>query len=93
MSQCKCTMAQSVTGDGCRYCQPQEYIDRLHEYLETEREEVQSLADEITAYEERIAQLEQLLRSAAYEINESGWGAVELLAQIDKALEQNNDQR
>lgn len=33
MSECKCTMAQSITGDGCRYCQPQEYIDRLHEQI------------------------------------------------------------
>ena len=29
MSKCKCSMAISLTGDGCRHCQPQEYIDRL----------------------------------------------------------------
>lgn len=34
--RCKCTMAISLTGDGCRYCQPQEYIDRLEEWLEEE---------------------------------------------------------
>ena len=28
-SKCKCTFAQSLVGDGCRYCQPQDYIDRL----------------------------------------------------------------
>jgi len=33
MSSCKCTMAQSAVGDGCRYCQPQEYIDRLHDHM------------------------------------------------------------
>jgi tellurite resistance protein len=29
MSQCKCSMSISALGDGCRYCQPQEFIDRL----------------------------------------------------------------
>lgn len=37
MSQCKCSMSISVLGDGCRYCQPQEYIDRLSEMLDDER--------------------------------------------------------
>jgi len=27
--KCKCTMSISVLGDGCRYCQPQECIDRM----------------------------------------------------------------
>lgn len=31
VKKCTCTMAKSLTGDGCRYCQPQEYIDRLIE--------------------------------------------------------------
>lgn len=35
-SKCKCTFAQKMQGDGCRYCNPQEYIDRLHEALEVE---------------------------------------------------------
>lgn len=37
--KCKCTMSISVLGDGCRYCQPQEYIDRLHESIIEERAE------------------------------------------------------
>jgi hypothetical protein len=41
-------MAISVNGDGCRYCQPQEYIDKLSEWLEESRAEVM-------AYEEKIA--------------------------------------
>ena len=32
--RCKCPMTISVTGDGCRYCQPQSYIDSLEEWLE-----------------------------------------------------------
>lgn len=37
--RCSCTFSQRVLGDGCRYCQPQEYIDRLHVILEEERSE------------------------------------------------------
>ena len=40
--QCKCSMSISVLGDGCRYCQPQEYIDQLIEQIEDiEREAAQ----------------------------------------------------
>lgn len=33
MSKCKCSWSISILGDGCRYCQPQEYIDHLEESL------------------------------------------------------------
>lgn len=36
MSKCKCSMSISVLGDGCRYCQPQEQIDRLADALAEE---------------------------------------------------------
>ena len=39
MSKCTCRMAISVLGDGCRYCQPQEYIDRMHEQMDDEQVE------------------------------------------------------
>lgn len=29
ISKCKCNFKEMVLGDGCRYCQPQEYIDNL----------------------------------------------------------------
>lgn len=29
-----------MTGDGCRYCQPQEYIDKLSEWLDESREDL-----------------------------------------------------
>jgi len=41
--RCKCTMAQSLTGDVCRYCQPQEYIDRLEAELDELREKIENL--------------------------------------------------
>lgn len=37
MSTCQCSMAISVVGDGCRYCQPQTYIEHLLETLEDAR--------------------------------------------------------
>lgn len=36
--ECNCGLAKSLNGEGCRYCQPQEYIDRLHEMIEEEEE-------------------------------------------------------
>lgn len=47
--RCKCPMAISVTGDGCRYCQPQEYIDRLGEWLDEERKDSEKLAELLSA--------------------------------------------
>jgi len=32
--RCKCSMSISLTGDGCRYCQPQEHIDRIKGHLD-----------------------------------------------------------
>ena len=51
--RCKCPMTISVTGDGCRYCQPQSYIDSLGEWLDEERA--------------RVAELEDLIRYAQVE--------------------------
>jgi len=41
--RCTCSMSISMLGDGCRYCQPQEHIDRLGEWLDEEREQVSEL--------------------------------------------------
>jgi hypothetical protein len=32
--RCKCSMSISLVGDGCRYCQPQEYIDLLESTMD-----------------------------------------------------------
>lgn len=44
MSDCKCSFAIKMLGDGCRYCQPQEYIDRMEFSYESQIEE---LVDEL----------------------------------------------
>ena len=63
---CKCSMSISMLGDGCRHCQPQEYIDRLGEMLGEERSELsdaQAIIDGLRGgvAEERakVAQLEE----------------------------------
>ena len=33
--KCQCDFRIRMLGDGCRYCQPQEYIDRLHDTMDS----------------------------------------------------------
>jgi hypothetical protein len=37
MSECQCDLRTKLVGDGCRYCNAQEYIDMLIESLEEQR--------------------------------------------------------
>lgn len=60
MSKCKCTMAIRVNGDGCRYCQPQEYIDRLIDWINEAREEIVALAKERKDLEYRLSEAESM---------------------------------
>lgn len=43
--KCKCSFSIRILGDGCRYCQPQEYIDRLHDSME-DMVHIEPLSDE-----------------------------------------------
>ena len=45
INKCECSMSISIHGDGCRYCQPQEYIDRLHRHIEQDKEALDELAE------------------------------------------------
>ena len=45
MSKCKCTMAQSLVGDGCRICQPDTYMDMLETHLKEADERIAVLED------------------------------------------------
>ena len=53
--KCQCSLRVRLTGDGCRYCQPQEYIDRLHDSAKEEHAEIER-------QEARIAELEAALK-------------------------------
>lgn len=54
MSECKCSLSIRVVGDGCRYCQPQNYIDTLSDIIDDEREANASLEERITELETKI---------------------------------------
>lgn len=55
--KCQCTMSISMLGDGCRYCQPQEYIDRLHEGIDEDRAELDKANARVAQLEESIAKI------------------------------------
>jgi hypothetical protein len=47
-------MVISVLGDGCRYCQPQEYIDRLHDNFDELNAELKIESDELQELKQKI---------------------------------------
>lgn len=61
--KCKCTMAQSLTGDGCRCCQPQEYIENLQTWLEEERAENEKLQAQVAMLRKYIAWVNGLVEN------------------------------
>ena len=56
---CKCSMSISMLGDGCRHCQPQEYIDRLGEMLDEERSELSDAQAIIDGLRGEVARLRE----------------------------------
>jgi hypothetical protein len=47
MSKCACTMRIRILGDGCRYCQPQFYIDSLDDLVSDLLEKQDHLEQEL----------------------------------------------
>ena len=62
---CKCSMSISMLGDGCRHCQPQEYIDRLGEMLDEERSELSAAQAIIDGLRWEVAQLQSMLATVS----------------------------
>lgn len=62
---CKCSMSISMLGDGCRHCQPQEYIDRLGEMLDEERSELSDAQAIIDGLRGEVAQLQSMLATVS----------------------------
>jgi hypothetical protein len=96
-SKCKCTFAQSLVGDGCRYCQPQDYIDRLRDEIKDMQDDYDKLFNEkatvwnLTAdapswqglSDDEIAKI--IGKGAFYE-----WNDVEYARAIEQALKEKN---
>ena len=72
MSKCECSMRISITGDGCRYCQPQEYIDRMGEWLDEERSEVERLNALVAMQAEALRRTREDLRACQAVIHLDG---------------------
>ena len=56
MSKCKCGIAISVLGDGCRYCQPQEYINQLNLAYDGMEEENDELLEKTENLQRQLAE-------------------------------------
>lgn len=83
--RCKCTMSMSVTGDGCRYCQPQLHIERLGEWLDEERNEIIALHTKSRELQVKVSALVEALEQAGRALHELDDGHVALVG-IDNAL-------
>lgn len=66
--RCKCTMSISMTGDGCRYCQPQEHIERMGEWLDEERDEITTLRTENEELQVMAETLTEALKEARHHV-------------------------
>ena len=47
IESCKCSFAQRMVGDGCRYCNPQYYIDILGEQQKETQKDLNTLEAEL----------------------------------------------
>ena len=72
VDECKCSMSISMLGDGCRHCQPQEYIDRLGEMLDEERAELSDAQAIIDGLAVENHQLRRELNLRQSQIESSG---------------------
>ena len=60
MSKCQCDLRTKLVGDGCRYCNAQEYIDKLIESLE---ELIEALEEQRTWVGLTDEELSELIRA------------------------------
>ena len=71
MSKCKCDLRTKLVGDGCRYCNAQEYIDKLTESLE---ELIEALEEQRTW----VGLTDDEKESLSYKAEGNTWAAIEL---------------
>lgn len=71
-SGCLCTFAQKMQGDGCRYCNPQEYIDRLHDQI-SERDQEESSMRKIAEFQLDQNGHPRLVLATGYDYDGNQW--------------------
>jgi hypothetical protein len=76
MSKCKCDLRTKLVGDGCRYCNPQEYIDKLIESIDEQRT-WEGLTDEEYLEAESVVWITINLDSDEKEANRDFYQAIE----------------
>ena len=59
MSKCQCDLRTKLVGDGCRYCNAQEYIDKLIEALEELIESLEEQRTWVGLTDEEVADIER----------------------------------
>lgn len=47
ISVCNCTITKSLLGDGCKFCQPREYIKVLEDSIQEQQEYIKELEDKV----------------------------------------------
>lgn len=65
--RCKCSLAISMTGNGCRYCQPQTYIDMMQGEIEEARKQLASAETRIRELEAGYSRLADAASEFAYD--------------------------
>ena len=88
---CKCSMSISMLGDGCRHCQPQEYIDRLSEMLDEERAELSDAQAIIDGLRGEVAGLRKRAKTAEREAG-SALRTYKGLEKVARVVSDNSDQ-
>lgn len=66
---CKCSMRIRVVGDGCRYCNPQHYIDKLEEQIDDNAHAVDCHDELVEALEEGVEALRFIQDHAHMKVN------------------------
>jgi hypothetical protein len=77
MSKCQCDLRTKLVGDGCRYCNAQEYIDKLIESLEELIEAIEEQRTWVSLSEDEITQevgdsqgLRDIIRNIEHKLKE-----------------------
>ena len=73
--KCKCTLSQSMLGDGCKACQPRTYTGHLEDALQSAECEIAQLETELADAKKDQARYQHLMR---------GLGAIHLIYEEPK---------